>query len=473
MKVLVVGSGAREHAIVWKLALSPNVDSIYCVPGNGGTALIAQNVEMGISTEAECDQVAGWAFNSQIDLVIIGPEVPLSHGMADTLMMFGIKVAGPTKAAAQIEWSKSWARDFMKRHGIPSPDYSVVQGKNEILEVLRDPQTSYPLVMKADGLAAGKGAEVLRDAEHGAEILNKMQQMLALPAEDSAIKVVLEEYLEGVEVSALAFSDGRDVSMMPPSCDYKRLLDGDDGPFTGGMGSYSPTRFVTPELWEHVEEQIMRKTVRAMLEEGIPFRGFLYAGLMLTSGGPKVLEFNSRLGDPEAQVLLARLVTPLEEICTAISSGGLSQISPIEWSDEPAVGVVIASEGYPSANAVPQTVGGLADLEEGVLIFHGGTELKGAATINPLDASMPEQPSVFNAIFSRRERKTTNNLRTDLLSPRIIATGGRLVTIVAHAPTIGEAREIAYRNVTRIDIEGMHYRQDIALREVEVPVGSE
>jgi phosphoribosylamine--glycine ligase len=398
--------------------------------------------------------------------------VPLTYGMADTLMMFGVKVAGPTKAAAQIEWSKAWARDFMKRHKIPSPEYSVVQGKNEILEVLGDPKTRYPLVMKADGLAAGKGAEILRDAEHGADVLNKMQQRHALPADDSAIKVVLEEFLEGVEVSALAFSDGRDVAMMPPSCDYKRLLDGDEGPFTGGMGAYSPTRFVTQELWAHIEEHIMRKTVRAMLEEGAPFRGFLYAGLMLTAGGPKVLEFNSRLGDPEAQVLLTRLKTPLDEICSAISSGALSQIGPIEWSDEPAVGVVVASEAYPATNSVPQKIGGLADLGEGVLVFHGGTELKGAATINPLAPIMPEQPSVFNAFFSRRERKTTNNVATDLLSPSIYATGGRLLTIVAHAPTIEEAREIAYRNVARIDIEGMQHRSDIALREVEAPVGS-
>src|SRR5436190_11677409 len=398
MKVLVVGSGAREHAMVWRLALSPQVDMVYCAPGNGGTAVIAQNVNMAISTEQECDQLAGWAFNNQIDLVIVGPEVPLSHGIADTLMMFGVPVAGPTKAAARLEWSKSWARDFMKRHDIPSPGYTVIQGMEEIREKIRSRRTEYPLVMKADGLAGGKGAAVVKDPNEAEDALVRMQAMGALPGHAEEAKVVFEEYLEGVEVSAHAFTDGRNVMITPPACDYKRLLDGDQGPLTGGMGAYTPTKYITPELWEQVERDILLKTVRGMLEEGIPYRGFLYAGLMLTKNGPKVLEFNCRMGDPETQVLLPRLETPFEDICRAMASGGLTEISKIEWSEQAMVGVVLASQGYPSAQAVPQRIKGVADIDEGVLVFHASSELRGVTSLRQAEPQTGA-PSVFRGLF--------------------------------------------------------------------------
>jgi phosphoribosylamine---glycine ligase len=464
MRVLVVGSGAREHAIAWKLALSPAVDAIYCAPGNGGTAMIAQNLDMNVATEPECDQLAGWAFNNKMDLVIIGPEAPLSHGMVDTLMMFGVPVVGPTKAASKLEWSKSWAKEFMRKHGIPTARYEVVQGMSAIREKLNSLDRFYPVVVKADGLAAGKGTEVIRSRQEVEDALTRLISAGALPADSDEAKVVIEEYLKGIEVSALAFVDGRNVVMMPPACDYKRLLDGDQGPVTGGMGAYTPTKYVTPELWARVEKEIMLKAVKGMLGDGIPYRGFLFAGLMLTEGGPKVLEFNCRLGDPEAQVLLPRLKSPLEDICMAMASGNLAQIGPIEWDDKSVVGVVIASEGYPTSQSVPQRVRGLADVQEGVLVFHSGSRLFGATALQAVELGAT-RPSVMQSLFGKSTRETTDHLRSDFLSPKVTATGGRLLTVVATGNTVAEARETAYRNIKRIQIPATQYRRDIGERE--------
>src|SRR4051812_26776509 len=321
MRILVVGGGAREHAIVWKLATGPNVTETYCAPGNGGTSLLAQNLAMPIDTESQCDQLAGWAFNNNIDLVIVGPEVPLRHGIADTLTLIGVPVLGPSQQAAKLEWSKSWARDFMARHNIPSPAYHVIHGMETLLDHLRSPDTQYPLVIKADGLASGKGAVVVEDGMEAEEALTRMRVSGALPASDPEVTVVVEEFLQGFEVSALAFTDGTNISMMPPACDYKRLLDGDRGPLTGGMGAYTPTSRVTEELWAQVERDIIRPAIDGMRAEDIVYRGVIYAGLMLTQSGPKVLEFNCRFGDPETQVLLPRLQTPLEDIALAIARG--------------------------------------------------------------------------------------------------------------------------------------------------------
>ena len=463
MRVLVVGSGAREHAIAWKLALSPAVNDIYCAPGNGGTAMIAQNLDMSVATEPECDQLAGWAFNNKMDLVIIGPEGPLSQGMVDTLMMFGVPVVGPTKAASKLEWSKSWGKEFMRKHGIPTARYEVVQGMSAIREKLKSLDKFFPVVVKADGLAAGKGTEVIRSRQEVEDALTRLISTGALQDADEA-KVVIEEYLKGIEVSAIAFVDGRNVAMMPPACDYKRLLDGDQGPVTGGMGAYTPTKYVTPELWARVEKEIMLKVVQGMLSDGIPYRGFLFAGLMLTDDGPKVLEFDCRLGDPEAQVLLPRLKTPLEEIGMAMAGGNLAQIGAIEWDDKAVVGVVIASEGYPTSQSVPQRVKGLADVQEGVLVFHSGSRLFGATALQPVEVGATK-PSVIQSLFGRSGRETTDNLRSDFLSPKVTATGGRLLTVVARGRTVAEARETVYRNIKRIQIPATQYRRDIGARE--------
>ncbi len=461
MKVLVVGSGAREHALVWKLAVSDGNLDIYCAPGNAGTGLPAQNVEMPISSESQCEQLAGWAFDNGIGLAIVGPEVPLSFGMADSLMMLGVPVLGPTQAAARIETSKAWARDFMRRRNIPSPDYSVEVGLEAIIAKLRDPATKYPLVMKADGLAGGKGAGIVQDALEGAETIAQMQASGALPAEDAAKKIVFESYLQGVEVSALAFTDGERTAMMPPVCDYKRLLEGDQGPMTGGMGAYTPTRFVTPDLWRQVEEEVIRRTVQGLAGEGITYRGVLYAGLMLTEEGPKVLEFNCRFGDPETQVLMPLLQTPLEEIGLAIAAGDLSRVGEISWSDKAAVGVVLASSSYPLTDAAPTAIQGLDDLEAGALVFHAATKSNAVTAIQPQQGS-PKR-SLFSSIFSRSAHPLAVS---DHLDFAVKAVGGRILTVVGCAPTLAEARAAAYRTVDRIKIEGAQSRGDIAEREL-------
>ncbi|HEX8599586.1 MAG TPA: phosphoribosylamine--glycine ligase [Chloroflexia bacterium] len=462
MRVLVVGSGAREHALVWKLATSPGVTDIYCAPGNAGTGILAQNVDLPIGTESQCDILAGWAFDNRLDLVIVGPEIPLSFGIVDSLMLLGMPVLGPTQAAARIETSKAWARDFMVRHGIPAPQYRVVQGLENISNVLRDPETRYPLVLKADGLAAGKGAAIVRDALEAGEAITQMQGSGALPVADAAKIVVLEEYLEGFEVSALAFTDGERVALMPPSCDYKRLLDGDRGPMTGGMGAYTPTSRVTPELWDQVERDILQKAADGMSSEGTKYRGVLYAGLMLTAEGPKVLEFNCRLGDPETQVLIPRLKTPLEEIGLAISSGDLSRVGSIEWADEAVVGVVLASEHYPAGKSSPVAIAGLENVEEGTLVFHGGTEAAGTLALQPPAGGTSKRKPLFSMLFSGPSQPIA--IPEDFA---LKATGGRVLTVVSRASTLAEARDSAYRNVARIEMPGAQYRTDIALRELE------
>jgi phosphoribosylamine--glycine ligase len=416
---------------------------------------------MPIETESQCDQLAGWAFNNNIDLVIVGPEVPLRHGIADTLTLIGVPVFGPSMAAAKLEWSKSWARDFMARHNIPSPAYQVIHGMESLLDHLRSPDTQYPLVIKADGLAAGKGAVVVEDAMDAAEALTRMRVSGALPSSDAEVTVVIEEFLQGFEVSVLAFTDGTDIAMMPPACDYKRLLDDDRGPLTGGMGAYTPTRRVTKKLLAKIEREIMRPAIDGMRAEDIVYRGVLYAGLMLTSHGPKVLEFNCRFGDPETQVLLPRLQTPLEDIALAVSRGNLADAGEIKWSSDAAIGVVIASENYPLSKPAPAPITGLGDLEDGVLVFHAGTEAPGMISIRPDELNPVKGKSIFRTLFSREPSyETSSSFDLDLQ-----AIGGRIFTVVAHAPTLKEARAKVYANVPKINIPGVQFRTDIAARE--------
>jgi len=289
----------------------------------------------------------------------------------------------------------------------------------------------------------------------------KMTGAGVLPVDKDAGVVVVEEFLRGTEVSAMAFTDGVHVEMMPPACDYKYLLDGDRGPMTGGMGAYSPSKCVTPELWHKVEQDIIQKAVDGMRAENTVYRGVLYAGLMLTEEGPKVLEFNCRLGDPETQVLLPLLETPLEDIALAIARGDLTQVTPIKWSDKASVGVVLASERYPEGKSPPTPVGGLGELGEGVLVFHAGTEARGIPALPPDELSPQKSRSILKTLFSR-EQEPANLGSFDM---ELSATGGRLLTVVATAPSLKEARERVYASLPRVKIAGAQYRRDIAERE--------
>ncbi|MBI4282384.1 MAG: phosphoribosylamine--glycine ligase [Chloroflexi bacterium] len=418
MKVLIVGNGAREHAIAWKLRQSPRVDGLYVAPGNAGTAAIATNLPIP-ATNIEGQVQA--ARQHGVELTVVGPEAPLAAGIVDCFQEQGLAVFGPSKDAARIESSKVFAKELMAKHGIPTGRAEVFDSYGEACSYVKSQR--FPLVVKADGLAAGKGVTVARTEEEAVKALRECLVERVFGA--AGDRVLVEEWLAGREVSVFAFTDGEAMSPLVAACDYKRAYDGDEGPNTGGMGSYSPPPFWNAKLEREVEETIMRPTVRAMAQEGCPFRGVLYGGLMLTEKGPKVIEFNCRLGDPETQVILPRLRTDLVEILLAVADGTLSKTS-IEWDAEACVGVVMASGGYPGSYATGVPILGLDDAEARALVFHGGT----------------------------RQREGER--------PAIVTDGGRVVTVVGRGPRMDEARAEAYEGVARVHFEGGFYRQDIA-----------
>ncbi|MFN3974212.1 MAG: phosphoribosylamine--glycine ligase, partial [Dehalococcoidia bacterium] len=339
MRILVVGAGAREHAIAWKLAQSPRVDALFVAPGNAGTAAIATNLPIPVT---DLESLSRAARLYHIDLTIVGPEMPLAMGIVDRFRQEGLAIFGPTRAAAQIETSKIFAKGLMERWGIPTAPARAFTDYREALHYVNI--HPLPLVVKADGLAAGKGVTVCHTYQEAVEAVHKaMRQRAFGPAGE---RILIETCLTGREVSVFAFTDGEHLSPLVAACDYKRLLDGDQGPNTGGMGSYSPPEFWTPTLAETVRQRIMEPVVRALAQEGHPYQGVLYAGLMLTPEGPQVLEFNCRLGDPEAQVILPRLKGDLLEAVEAVLRGTVQQ-TRLEWSAEACVGVVAASQGYP------------------------------------------------------------------------------------------------------------------------------
>jgi phosphoribosylamine--glycine ligase len=418
MKILVVGSGAREHAIVWKLTSERNVREVICAPGNAGLSTVARCIAADAGDPAGLvDLVA----REQIDLTIIGPELPLSRGVADLFASRGHAIVGPTQAAAALESSKVFAKEFMTRNRVPTARYRVCDSADVAIKAIARGEFGYPVVIKADGLAAGKGVVVAEDrAGAEAAIVSAMVEHRFGGAGD---RVVLEEFLVGREASYFVLADGTTMMPLGSAQDHKRVNDDDKGPNTGGMGAFAPSPLVTAEVERRVLSQIVSPVLEGMAAEGHPFRGFLYVGLMLTSEGPKIVEFNVRFGDPEAQVVLPMLDEDLSTLLWATAAGALPD-RPARCSNQPHVGVVLASGGYPDAFETGKPIEGLDEAERtpGALVFHAGTR--------------------------RREG-------------RIVTAGGRVLTVVGRGTTHAEAIDVAYRAAACLTFSGMHYRRDI------------
>jgi phosphoribosylamine--glycine ligase len=417
VKVLVVGSGAREHVIAWKLRQSPRLTDLFVAPGNAGSAAIAENLPTKAS---DIDGICEAAKQHSIDLVVVGPEDPLARGLVDRLVEIGIAAFGPTQSAARIESSKAFSKELLFANGIPTAAAKTFTSRVDARNYVED--KSGPIVVKADGLAAGKGVFMCESREDALRAIDRMMGDEAVFGA-SGSTVIIEERLSGREVSAHAFCDGKTVAPMPFSCDYKRARDGDNGLNTGGMGAYSPALWLDEAHETFINQHITEAAVNAMAAAETPYSGVLYPGLMVTDEGPKVIEFNCRLGDPEAQVLLPRLKSDLLEIFWAAANQKLSE-AEIEWSTDECVGVVMASGGYPESYETGFEIAGLSSLEAGVMVFHAGTALGDGG--------------------------------------EVVTNGGRVLTVVARAPSLQEARAKAYKNVQRIHFSKAHYRKDIA-----------
>ncbi len=418
MRILVIGRGGREHAIVWALKKSPKVEKIFCAPGNAGIAQLAENVEIG---EMEFARLVGFAKEQAIDLVVVGPDDPLAAGIVDEFEAAAIPVYGPRKNAAEIEGSKIFMKDLLRKYSIPTAKYETFTDYESAKAYLA--QQSVPIVIKADGLAAGKGVTVCFTREEADKALE--ETMVSKSFGSAGDKVVIEEFLEGQEMSILAFVDGETVRAMSPAQDHKQVFDNDKGPNTGGMGTYSPLPHIDSAIIENAIENIIKPTARAMVSEGRPFRGVLFAGLMITKDGPKTIEFNARFGDPETQVVLPRLETDLLDIFLASIDGTLADID-IRWSDEAAVCVVLASGGYPGSYPKGFPIDGLDSVTvPGALVFHAGTALKDG---------------------------------------QIVTNGGRVLGVVGRGAGIAEARANAYAAAAGITFEGKQNRTDIAAK---------
>jgi len=418
MRVLVVGGGGREHAIVWRLAQNPTVDRIFAAPGNAGIAREATCREIA---PEDVREVAAFVERESIDLTVVGPEAPLVAGLVDELASVGHLVFGPSQQAALIEGSKAWAKELCARYGVPAARSATFTDARAATEGLDEFEPPY--VVKADGLAAGKGVTVTADRGEAEAAIRA--SLVDLVFGEAGAKVLLEEFLAGPEVSAFALTDGKEVLPLAMAQDFKRAGEGDSGPNTGGMGAYSPPPFVDEAMERTIHEAILRRAVEAMAAEGIRYTGVLYAGLVVTEEGPKVLEFNCRMGDPETQALVPRLRSDLGELFLAATEGNLGNYK-LHWSPEACVTVVLASGGYPGEYRTGLEVRGIADAEEldGVVVFHAGT--------------------------TQRRGK-------------VVTSGGRVLAVSAVGKTIGDARALAYEACNRISFEGMHYRRDVAL----------
>jgi phosphoribosylamine--glycine ligase len=424
MRILVVGGGGREHALAWKIAQSPLVDGIWCAPGNAGMATVAECVNIGAE---DIEALAGFAAEKKIDLTVVGPEAPLVAGIADLFRERGLPVFGPGAEAAQMEGSKDFAKQLMFDAGVPTGKAEAFTDYDAAEACIAN--GSAPYVVKADGLAAGKGVIIAQDDRAAYEALKTCFVGRSFGA--AGDKVLIEEFLEGQEVSILCFVDGEDILPMAPAQDYKRIGDGDSGPNTGGMGSYSPVPVLSAADYQRAVEEVLRPTARALAARGIHFQGILYAGLILTANGPKVLEYNVRFGDPETQAVLPRLESDIVEAMLAVAEGRLAG-TELRWKEDPCVTVVVASGGYPGDYRKGYPIAGLQEAGSlaGVTVFHAGT-------------STGEKGEV-------------------------LTSGGRVLNVSALGEDFAAARDKAYEAVGRIDFKDIYYRKDIALRTLEV-----
>ena len=417
MRVLVVGGGGREHAICWKLDQSSKISKLYCAPGNAGIADVAECVPVGAE---DIDGICAWAADNNIDLAVIGPEVPLAMGIVDRLNEAGVKTFGPNAKCAQLEASKSFTKAFLARHNIPTAGYREFTDKEELLANVGI--YGYPMVLKADGLAAGKGVVIPEDEESAVAAIEEMMGDRVFG--NAADKIVVEEFLTGVEASMLCFVDHNTIVPMESAQDYKRIYDGDKGPNTGGMGTYSPSLLFDEDIEKQIREQILLPTLRGFQEDGLDFQGVLFIGLMLSEDGPKVIEFNNRFGDPETQSVLRRMESDLLDVFTAVVDNRLNEIE-IKWIDDRAVTVVLASGGYPGSYAKGKVITGLDKVDDDIVVFHAGTKFDEEG--------------------------------------RIVTSGGRVLGVTATGATHDEARAKAYANAERIEFEGAYMRKDIGL----------
>lgn len=427
MKILVIGGGGREHALAWKLSQSPKATKVFVAPGNAGTALAGgklQNVDI-----TDVVALREWAQAEGIALTVVGPEAPLAAGVVDEFRNHGLKIFGPTKAAAQLESSKAFSKAFMRRHGIPTADY----------DTFTDPAAAHafvdrlgaPIVIKADGLAAGKGVVVAMTLQEAHDAVDFMlvDNKYGVQHNEGGARVVIEEFLAGEEASFIVLSDGKNVVAMATSQDHKRLKDGDEGPNTGGMGAYSPAPVVTADVHARAMREIILPTIRGMEKDGIPFTGFLYAGLMIDANGqPKTLEFNTRMGDPETQPIMMRLKSDLVDVMLAAVDGKLDQVE-LEWDRRTALGVVMAAAGYPEAPRKGDVITGLPAEADDAMVFHAGTQLN--------DAGQP------------------------------VTSGGRVLCVTVLADSVRQAQQRVYDVTRGIHFDGMQFRRDIGYRAIK------
>ncbi|SEA24118.1 phosphoribosylamine--glycine ligase [Desulfuromusa kysingii] len=419
MKVLVVGGGGREHTLVWKIAQSPLVEHIYCAPGNPGIAELAECVHIGVE---EIEVLRDFALAEQIDLTVVGPEVPLTMGIVDIFQAAGLLVFGPNKAAAQIEGSKGFSKDLMARYNIPTAKYQSFTDHAAAVSYILE--QGAPIVVKADGLAAGKGVVVAQTAEQAIAAVDDIMLDQVFGAAGSS--VVIEEFMDGEEASFFAFTDGKNILPLASSQDHKRVNDNDEGPNTGGMGAYSPAPVVTDALYQVIVETIVKPTIQGMAQDGCPYSGILYVGLMIKDGKPRVVEYNARFGDPEAQPLLMRMKSDIVPVLLACARGELTQ-DRIEWYDKAAVCVVMASGGYPAAYAKDLPISGLdkaAEIKD-LMVFHAGTTLK---------------------------------------QGKIVNQGGRVLGVTGLGDSVSDAIKTAYAGVALISWDQVHYRRDIGAK---------